>query len=189
VWEQTEILAKHARSLDVEDEIRPSLVAIREDRQLLNDPDPIQPIHASLSTALRSAISAAHLRLENAREARVKELEAMPEWSSLAGDQQVQVLIGHLLTPIPLPEVANDEELLAALDTTSLSEWDDKLAAISGRIEAARLEVAKLVQPESVAVELPRRTIKDDTELVKYVEDVRRLIADELSKGSSVVIR
>lgn len=188
-WQRTESLVKHARSLDVEDEVRPSLNAIREHRQLLNDPDPLLPIHAKVSTALRSTIGTGQARLENARESGVELLEAMPEWSTLQGDQQVQILIRHQLTPIPTPEVSNDEELLTALEATSLREWDDKLAAISGRVDAARLDVVKLVQPASIAVELPRRTIKDDAELEMYVEDVRRLIADELHEGASVVIR
>jgi hypothetical protein len=189
VWDRTEVLAKHARSLDVDDDIGPSLIAIREHRQLLDNPDPIVPIHAKLTTALRSAISAAHRKLENAREAGVQGLEAMPEWSLLASDQRVQVLTRHQLTPITPPKVANDEELLTALETTSLAEWDDKLAAIGGRIDAARLDVVKLVEPESILVELPRRTIKNDGDLNQYVEDVRRLIADELGGGHSVLIR
>ncbi|MCZ2109688.1 MAG: hypothetical protein LC118_08995 [Dehalococcoidia bacterium] len=72
---------------------------------------------------------------------------------------------------------------MAALDQVPLAEWADKLAAIPGRLDNARRQAAMLLEPKSIALALPKRTITSAAELDQFLADIRALIEPRLGEG------
>lgn len=82
-WKTAERLASHAQHLDRFDVIRGKLNAIREDRQLLGNPDPLQPVKADLGNMLRSALQTKFDAFDERIEAGLAGLTATDEWARL----------------------------------------------------------------------------------------------------------
>jgi hypothetical protein len=49
--------------------------------------------------------------------------------------------------------------------------------------EQARLEGAKLLEPKVQRVDLPRRTLRDETELAAWLEEAEQRIRSRLNDG------
>ena len=69
-WYRLERLLHHARILPVAVELTPQLEAIRSQRSLLTNPNPLPPLLRKVTTALRKAVSEAHACLRKERGSR-----------------------------------------------------------------------------------------------------------------------
>ncbi len=58
-WERLKALLPHARNLDIYNEVEKTFEAIKTNRQLLDDPDPVPPVCDKLTDALRDSINTA----------------------------------------------------------------------------------------------------------------------------------
>lgn len=177
-WERLEILLAHADGLPEAAEVEPQMVAIRVDRGLLDQPDPVTPLAARLAAALRAMLTAVHERLRTAVDVAVKELEATSEWSRLTPVQQESLLGVHGLKPVPLLDLGSDEALLTALADASLGEREGRVMAVPTRATNARQAAAKLLEPKTVTVRPRSATLRTPAEVEAYLNCLR----DELLK-------
>ena len=158
-------LLRHADGLPVAASVAPAVAAIRDGRQLLDDPDPIAPLLDELDRrAPRRGLSDAPSELAGAQRAAVAELEAWDEWAKLdAGGPRRDHRRGQAASPVAPPDVATDAKLLDALDATPLSAWQDRISLVPSRRDQARQRAAKQLEPESVTRRpRRRRRIKTD---------------------------
>lgn len=186
-WERVNRLARQATGLPVATEVQPSIDAILQERRLLDEPDPTLSLRAKLTDALRAAITTAHARLEAARESAIATLEATDEWPRLNDDQRDGVLREFQLEPAPAPAVGTDDEVLATLERIPLTDWTDKLAAIPGRLDNARQQAAKLLEPKSIPIKLPKRTINTEADLAAFLDEIRQIIEPHLGEGPIII--
>ncbi len=77
-WRIAQRLLDHARSLAIADEIAPQLDAIREQRALLRDPDPLPPIIHALVSTLREELAARYKHLIHTFAHQTKDLADSP---------------------------------------------------------------------------------------------------------------
>ncbi|WP_217922216.1 BREX system P-loop protein BrxC [Miltoncostaea oceani] len=187
-WRELERLLRHAESLDVAARVQPAATAIREGRQLLDTPDPTTPLLRELGDALRDEVTRRAQELASAQGNALKELEAWREWSEIDSIERERILAEAQLTTAEAPDVGNSEKLIAALDTTPLSAWKDKISLVPGRRDHARHLAAKLLAPESVTVTPPPATISADGELQAYLDQLRAKIQPHLDAGKTVNI-
>ena len=186
-WERTNLLAKQAAGLAVALEVQPSIDAILQERRLLDEPDPTLAIRAKFTDALRTAITAAHANLESARVSALATLEATDEWPRLTAEQRAGVLQEFQLDPTRAPAVGTDDEILTTLDRIPLADWADKLAAIPGRLDNARQHAAKLLEPKSIPIKLPKRTINTEADLAAFLDEIRQIIEPHLGEGPIII--
>jgi hypothetical protein len=187
-WQDLLRLLRHAEGLPVAAEIEPAVSAIRDGRQLLDDPDPISPLLSELAAALRDALTSRAKRLTDAQQQAVAELEAWEDWSKLGTADQDAILSEAKLIAADPPDVGTDATLLAALDATPLTAWQDRISLVPGRRDHARQRAAIRLEPESVTVTAPSATIKDDLDLDKYVEELRARVKPHLDEQKTVII-
>jgi hypothetical protein len=83
--------------------------------------------------------------------------------------------------------VSTPESILDALERCSLSQWADRIQALKGRFEQARLAAAKLLEPKVQRVDLPRRTLKDEAELGAWLAEAEALIRGKLGEGPVMI--
>ena len=153
-WHDLERLLRHADGLPVAAEVSPAVAAIRDGRQLLDDPDPIAPLLDELAAALRDEVVRRAEQLADAQRAAVAELEAWDEWDKLdaRGPRRHRRRSQAGRRPVR-PTSAPTAKLLEALDATPLSAWNDRISLVPSRRDQARQRAAKQLEPESVAVD------------------------------------
>ena len=187
-WQQLERLLRHADGLPVATELTPQVEAIRAHRVLLADPDPVLPLLDRLAEELRRAARDARERLIAARQQARAELESTPGWERLAEDERQRLLVQSELADEPPIDLSTPEALLRTLDHTPLRAWEDKIAAVDGRLADARQQVAKLLEPQAVAVRPRRATLKTEAEVEDYLASLRAELLEHVRAGRPVIV-
>lgn len=85
-------------------------------------------------------------------------------------------------------QVATDAQLLATLDARPLAVWKDWTLTVPVRIQAAREQAAKLLEPKAVRVHPKSTTLHDANEVDAYLTDLRATIMAELGEGRPVIL-
>jgi hypothetical protein len=187
-WQQLLRLLRHADGLLAASAIEPAVAAIRDGRQLLDEPDPMTPVVQQLTTALRTELKQRVERLTGAQRAAVDELSTWSEWSKLDKSDRDTFVAEAKLLPEALPDISTDTKLLEVLDTKPLSAWQDRISLVSSRADQLRQRVLEKLQPESVHVTTPRVTIAGEEDLAAYLDDVRSRVQPYLDAGQTVIL-
>lgn len=188
VWNDLQRLVRHAQGLAVAAELAPALEAVRESRQLLDDPDPVTPIRSVVEDALRAELQNKATRLSEAQRAAVAELESWESWGELNPTDQAAIVEGTGLGETEAPDVSSGDKLLQVLDDSPLKSWNDRITFVPGRRDQARFQAAKLIEPDSISVTLPSATIRTETDLMTYLDDVRSRVKPHLDADKTVII-
>jgi hypothetical protein len=187
-WVDLQRLLRHADAMPVATELSPAVAAIRDGRQLLNDPDPIGPLLAELTAALREAIVQRAKQLADEQRQAVADLEAWSDWRSLDSADRETIIIEAKLVAGELPDVSTEVKLLDSLDSTPLNSWEDRISLVPGRRDQASHRAAKKLEPESVTLTAPSATIKDNQDLEQYVAELRTQVQPYLDAQKTVII-
>jgi hypothetical protein len=188
-WEHLNRLLEQSSGLEIAHEIQEQVDAVRQNRSLINEPDPVKPIADALSQALRERLLQLHDDLEKERSARVGELVQMPEWQRISDDAKDDVLRQVELLPLTRPDVANDEKLLAALRLTPLTTLAATRDAIPERMIRARNQIIELLSPNAVVpVKLPSRTIKTAEDVEQYIQLIRQTLLARLGHDGKTTL-
>lgn len=187
-WNLLEDLLARSSGADGAVAIATQAGAIREQRSLLADPDPVPPLLQRLSDLLRGELTAARQRMAEAREQALRSLQQLDAWQQLPADQQERILRDVGLGPAPELHIGTDAELLGSLGNASLADWDDRIQAIPTRADRARDEAIRLVSPQTVTVRPPSATITTPQGLDEYLAQLRQLILTHLEAGNPVVL-
>ena len=123
-WHDLQRLLRHADGLPIAEKVAPASAAIRDGRQLLDDPDPLAPLLAELAAALRDEATRRAVELATAQHEAVAELEVWEDWHKLdTADRDAIVADAKLIAAEP-PDVSSEAKLLEALDATPLTRVD-----------------------------------------------------------------
>ncbi len=181
-------LAAHAAAGGLACDALAELEVIGTERRLLVEPDPLTPLLTTLVDTLRAALNKAHTAHEEAVRAAHSELAADAAWTALDAQERASLAARHRIDTATPPDVASADVLLRALDQQSLASWDDRTAAVAGRLQDARAEAVKLRAPKAVRVAAPRATISSEPEIDLYLEKLRVLLSEAYQEHGSVII-
>lgn len=162
---------------------------IEQERQLLNDPDPVSPLLSSLAQILRAELNRLDHDYSTKHEEGMTRLKQDDNWLQLEPEQRHQLLSGQMLHEAARPkvEVQATEDVLRTLEAFSLSMFEDRIAAMPGRFDAVLHAAAELMEPEAKFVHLPRRTIKTKDELEAWLAEVKTQLDTALEAGPVVI--
>ena len=102
-WEALQRLLRHAEGLPIADTVEPAAQAIRDGRQLLDDPDPIKPLLDELTDGLRGELKERVAQLATAQQGAIQELEAWEEWGKLDPTERESIVDEAKLVASPRP--------------------------------------------------------------------------------------
>lgn len=187
-WAKVERLLRHAEGLPAATKVSGDVSAIRDGRQLLDDPDPVTPVLSELAGALREEVNRVTKELSVRLRDAIAKLEESDEWSWLDSSDRQRILADSHLVIDDLPDASSDEKLLDVLDSTPLSAWQDRISLVPGRVGQARQRAIKLLEPESVTVALPSATLKKGEDLDAYVDELRARVEPHLAAGKTVIL-
>ena len=186
-WDRLQRFLHYARNLPVETELRPQLEAVRTQRTLLTDPNPIPPLLSKVTAALRKAASEAHGRLREERDREVTQLEKSDAWLKLKPADAARILESNGLGPIPNVALGTDQELMDCLEDTSLQDWDDRLLALKPRVDRAREGAARLLAPKAVTVRPTPATLNSREDVEAYIQQLREQLLTEVDEHPVII--
>lgn len=186
-WQVLERLAAHAAPLAA-GEVTPQVEAVRRNRALLAEPDPIPPLCGQLADLLRAALQKAQSRYAAVRDAKLADLARTDVWDRLSDDQWRGILADHGLGTVPEIRVGTEAEVLESLARISLPDWETRTAGLPERFAQALLAASRLLEPKAVRVTLPGGTLKTEQEVEEYLARVRALLMEPIGAGCPVVI-
>lgn len=187
-WRTLQRLLRHGEGMPEVDAVRPQVEAIAANGALLDEPDPVTPLFAAVTGALRAGLREARDGFVGARNGEVDHLAKTAEWQTLPDAEWQRILAAHGLGVTPEIEVGTDEQLLAALDATPLSEWTDKVMALPQRIANARQDAAKRLEPDAVTIRLPANTLRTVAEVDDYLAALRSELLRHVEAGRPVIV-
>ncbi len=184
-WMVLKRLVKHASALADAEVYRAQVDTIEQQRQLLEEPDPINPLITSLTQSLREALNTLNQNYQARHEQGMKRLEADGNWQQLEPEQRNQLLSEQKLTLADQPKVAvqSTDEVLNTLDQCSLAMFADRVAALPSRFDNVAVAAAELCEPEIQFVSVPRRTLKTEADIDAWAEEVKDQLKTALEKG------
>lgn len=169
------------------DALAGDLTAIRQQRSLLDDPDPAATVLKSAETGLRAALKTACDRHTATLTGELAQLESHPAWQALASEVRSGLLAQHSLVPRPEPAMDSPAALRDSLAACGLATWQSHTDAIATRCQAALAAAIKLSEPKAKRVSLPGATIKSEAELEAWIGQVREKVLETLKEGPAIV--
>jgi len=188
-WNTLKRLLAQANGLSGADVLVAQVTHIEQQRQLLEEPDPLTPLVASLTQLLRVELNNLHSSYQTRHKNGMARLDADTNWKQLEPEQRNSLLATQklTLTDAPKVQVANTDEVLATVDRLSLSSFADRVAAIDSRFDAVLVAATELMEPKAQFIKLPHRTIKTDEDIEAWLLDARQTIAQALKKGPVIL--
>ncbi len=180
-------LHRHADGLAVHAEVGTELEAIRQNRSLLDDLDPVAPLTAQLSDPLRAELNRLRNLLACKIEAAKDQLAADPRWQALTPPQRHETRKKHFLLPPWELNIGTPEALRSELDRRSLAAWRAEVDAVRARLRRALEDLPTPSGPRPTPVRLRRATIKDDEELQTWLAETEGVLRDKLRDGSVTI--
>lgn len=188
VWQRLKRLLHHTRNLPEAAELQSQADAVERERALLEDPDPVPPLLAGVADVLRAAVTDAHEQYAQTFDAGSRELESSEDWHALGAEDREGILRSVNLARREKPRLDSPAAILDALDRTSLSEWDDRTAALPERFTQALQEAARKLEPQAVRVRPPGASLKTKEEVKGYLDDLEARIMRHIDDGRPVVL-
>ncbi|MBS3903008.1 MAG: BREX system P-loop protein BrxC [Anaplasmataceae bacterium] len=170
-------------------DIKKEVTAIRENRLLLSEPDPVASPLNQIADFLKTELKSNQSNYAASHIGQLKTLEANTYWQKISKAQQQEILAQFDLLELPTVETASNEKILSSLEKISLPAWADKIGVLPAKFQSALEEAIKLTAPTAETFSVPRKTISNEKELDEYITDVKTQVTKLLKKGNSVIIK
>ena len=174
----------HARSLKI-GTYQVQVDKIRDDRLLLQEPDPVLPLTKLVSQFLQKELLEFKQHFTAAYKSVDDQLKTDTNWAKLNPQEQEDLLKKHSLDPESRIEIitSGNEKMLAFLDLHDLKTLKEMLTAISGHLQALLAEVVLMLAPEAQFVELDRPLFQNEEEIDSWIQKVAQKLKNALKKG------
>jgi hypothetical protein len=186
-WETLSNLLHHANGLPEAVELQTEADAVCDERRLLEDSDPVPPIHGKLVKLLRAALKKAHAATKETYEGEMAALEANPNWKKIKKSDQQQLLKETGIAPVTELSVGDDASLIAALSDRSLPVWAATADALPERFRQAALAAARLLEPKTQSVKLTSGTLKTSEDVKDWLKETEQGLLEKIKKGPVVI--
>lgn len=188
-WTVLKRLMIHASSLKGAEVILAQVKTIEQQRQLLEDPDPVTPLIANLTQLLRDELNKLDDEYAFRHAEGLKYLENDSNWQQLEPEQRNQLLSEQRFTISDRPKVSvqSTNDVLTTLDNCALSMFADRVAAMPARFDNVASGAAELCEPQAQFIQVPRRTLKTDEEIDAWVIEVKQQLKTALQYGPIVI--
>lgn len=188
-WNLLADLANHAPSIPEMEQLKTEIESIREDRLLLQEPDPIQPKLLELTEKLKILLNTQKENYIKSYDQKMDGLQGNEYFSKLTKEDKDTILAKHQLFGKPEIKALDAHHLLNQLKQVSLDMWDTKIAAIPGQFQSALEDAIKLSVPEAETFNLPRKTINTKIDIETYVSELRTILEDLIKSGKSIILK
>lgn len=190
-WEVLNDLTKHLEKLtdSAAEAILNARDALYENRLLLQEPDPVQPLVQDICTLLNTHIRERVDAYLAVYEQEMHTLQADADFSALTPEQKNSILHNHKLLDKPTVQTYDAHPLQNVLRREPLDFWPSRMHALPSRFQDAHAHAVKLREPKSISVTLPRRTLKGKPDVEHYLSELRAQLEAALEAHNTVILR
>jgi hypothetical protein len=188
-WTVLQRLIAHASGLQNAEVIFAQVKTIEQQRQLLEEPDPVTPLIANLTQMLRDELNKLDGEYVSRHEAGFKRLADDSTWKQLEPEQRDQLIAAQSLHDSARPKVSvqSTDDVLTSLDICALSTFADRVAALPARFDNIASAAVKLCEPKSQLIRVPRRTLKTVEEIDAWADELKQQLKFALANGPIVI--
>jgi hypothetical protein len=182
-WRELQGSLIHCRGLKVESEIKEQMEAVVNNRSLLAEPSPVEPLIRKAIDTIRDSIVFRHEEFEKEFHLCMNELAEDKQWQQLDPAKQDEILERHQIAKLPELKLGGNEAVIESLEECSLSRWNDRRAALASRFEAARFSATEAMTPKVQRIRITRSTIETEQELDEWLAKTKQEILAKLIEG------
>jgi hypothetical protein len=186
-WETLQLLLKHSKTLPESENLNKQANAVRDERRLLDETDPIPAIHKDAVTALRTAVKKAHDDLKTVYDLEMAALDQNDNWNMISLEQQEDILDTEGIAEIPPLSIGDDLSLIGTLEETPLTGWKTRIDALPQQFSNAALSAARLLEPKTQNIKLTSGTLKTEDDIKSWVKDVENDLLTKIKDGPIVI--
>ena len=182
-YERLLALAGHATGLDATNDVEPQIKAIAGDRRLLEETDPVPPLTAKLTQALRTALTRAQTSYDETYEAESQRLENSESWRQIKPEKRKEILVRLNIAKESKGATGSEQEVLESLERISLNGWRTRTAALPQQFADARAEADRLIEPKIRHVKLGPATLRTPADVKAWIEKTKKELLDQVRQG------
>jgi hypothetical protein len=188
-WTVLQRLMCHASALQDAEVIQTQVETIEQQRQLLEDPDPIAPVIVNLTQLLRDELNAIKQEWGKRWAAGEEQLEYDANWQQLEPEQRYELRATQQLIEASVPKINVEDtaSIVQTLDKVGLQQLHDRIAAMPSRFDQVLFGAAKMMEPEIQDVDLPSRTLKTEADVDAWLTESRAILLERIEKGPVIV--
>jgi hypothetical protein len=188
-WLTLKRLLHHAKGLHDAELYQAQFRTIEDQRQLLDDPDPVTPLVNNLSQLLRDELNRIQQWLEQEWSKGDASLDNDPNWAKLEPEERYDLRTKQHLIEASKPEiqVQDTQAVLQTVDKVNISSLRDRITALPARFASVRQEAAKLCEPKAQFIQVPGRTLKTEADIQAWLDEVQEVLRQAIAKGPVVV--
>ncbi|MDD2942063.1 MAG: BREX system P-loop protein BrxC [bacterium] len=188
-WIVLKRLMNHASGLQDAEVILAQVMTIEQQRLLLEDPDPVAPLLASITQLFRQELNCLQNLWKRHLDAGEQQLETDANWKQLEPEQRHALREPQGLTSQGAPQfdVADTQSILNTLDKYPLPSLRDRIAAMDGRYQSILLEAAQLLEPKSQRARLPSATLKTKEDVEKWLAQAGAALNEQIDQGPVII--
>ena len=183
----TEKLVAQAVGLAEQAEWSATLIAIRANRSLLDDPDPVSHVLKAAANALRAGLTHAHKAHTDMFVAQTARISSNAAWQKLPEEKRQSLLSSAGALQRTAPATGSDEQLLSALQSCSLANWQSQTDALAAQFDKALAAAIIEAEPKARRVTLAAATIHDQAELDAWLNKSKTAIEAALKDGPVIL--
>lgn len=188
-WKLLVELANHAPDEPEMEFLTKEITAIRDNRLLLHEPDPIQPILNAITEKLILILNKKKEHFNTLYDFKMTDLQANQYFKKLTPEQKHVILANHQLLIKPEIKPMDAHALLNHLQRTSLYTWDTKKAALPGQFQSALEDAILLSAPQATTYSLLRKTITNQADIEAYITELKAELEKLLKNSSSIILK
>jgi len=186
-WSTLQTLLKYSKTLPESEDLNKQANAVRNERRLLDETDPIPAIHKDAVKALRAAVKKAHDKFKAVYDQEMAALTENDNWKNIRSDQQQDILDSEGIAEIPSLSIGDDSSLLRTLEEIPLTNWKTKIDALPQQFRNAALQAARLLEPQIQYVGLSSGTLKSPEDVMDWVEETREDLMERIKNGPIII--
>lgn len=187
-WDRLGRLLEHARQLPESEPFLEQAQAVRRERALLDNPDPVPPLLSEVTNLLRGALQDAYKRYAEIFEGSLHGLESSSSWRSLNEAMRERILSKQGLQRPHEPRLGSPGAVLDSLIEASLTGWEERIDALPERFARANVEAASEHGPRPYRFRPPPATLETRDQVNEYVEGLKAEIVRHVDEGRTVIL-
>ena len=182
-----EKLVAQAAGLAEQSEWSATLISIRANRSLLDDPDPVYHVLKAVANALRACLTIAHKTHTDMFVAQTARISSHAAWQKLPEEKRQALLSNAGAVQRTALATGSDEQLLSALESCSLANWQSRTDALTAQFDKALAAAIIEAEPKARRVTLAAATIHDQAELDAWLNKSKTAIEAALKDGPVIL--
>jgi hypothetical protein len=183
----TEKIVAQAVGLAEQAEWSSTLTAIRANRSLLDDPDPVSNVLKASANVLRVCLAKAHKTYADMFVTQTNRISSNAAWQKLPEEKRQSLLTGAGAVQRNAPVTGSDEQLLSALQSSSLANWQSQTDALAAQFDKALAAAIIEAEPKAKRITLAAATIHNQAELDAWLNKSKTAIEAALKDGPVIL--